>query len=97
MMKIKDFNSLEQFFRANKVFSRFGIERIGVFGSFVRGENYNDIDLLLDDRLKYNERMELKRFLEKKLGIPVDIVIKDFAEPIILHRALKEVKYATAA
>lgn len=31
------------------------------------------------------------------LQVPVDIVIKDFAEPIILHRALKEVKYATAA
>lgn len=94
-IKVYDFDSLQQFLRENHIFSRYGVERIGVFGSFVRGERYNDIDLLLEDYLDYNKKTALKKFLEKSLQIPVDIVFKEFSEPIILHRALKEIKYAT--
>ena len=95
-MQINDFNSLQRFLRDNDVFTRYGFKRVGVFGSFARGESFNDIDLLLEDPLDYESRMSLKRFLETKLQMPVDIIIKDFAEPIILHRALKDMKYATA-
>ena len=94
-MQINDFNSLQRFLRDNDVFTRYGFKRVGVFGSFARGESFNDIDLLLEDRLDYESRISLKRFLEANLRMPVDIVIKDFAEPIILHRALKDMKYAT--
>lgn len=81
----------------NDVFSKFGIARIGVFGSFARGKSHHDIDLLLDEHLKYPQRLALKSYLEKSLQIPIDIVIKDYAEPIILYRALKDVKYAVPA
>ncbi len=97
MQQVNDFNSLQQFLRDNQVFSIFGCKRLGIFGSFVRGEHFNDIDILLEERLDYDRRIELKGFLESRLRIPVDLVIKDFAEPIILHRALKEIKYATPA
>jgi predicted nucleotidyltransferase len=96
-MKVHDFYTLQSFLREKNVFLDYGIERIGVFGSFARGEKFNDLDLLLERRLDFNKRVELKRFLEKELNIPVDIIIKDFTEPIILHRALKEMIYATAA
>ncbi len=95
-MEVKDFNSFQQFLRANNVFSRFGLERVGVFGSFIRGGEYHDIDLLIDNYMNYKDRNELKDFLESNLKIPVDIVVKEWAEPIILYRALKEIKYATA-
>ena len=94
---VSDFNSFQQFLREQKVFARFGFDRIGVFGSFARGERFNDIDLLIESRLDYDSRMALKNFLEAQLNVPVDIVLKDFAEPIILFRALKDVKYATAS
>jgi len=94
---IQDFNSLQQFLREQKVFARFGFNRIGVFGSFARGERFNDIDLLIENKLDYDTRIALKNFLEAQLNVPVDIVLKDFAEPIILFRALKDVKYATAS
>ena len=94
---VSDFNSFQQFLREQKVFARFGFDRIGVFGSFARGERFNDIDLLIESRLDYDSRKALKNFLEAKLNVPVDIVLKDFAEPIILFRALKDVKYATAS
>jgi uncharacterized protein len=93
---VQDFNSLQQFLREQKVFARFGFNRIGVFGSFARGERFNDIDLLIENKLDYDTRIALKNFLEAQLNVPVDIVLKDFAEPIILFRALKDVKYATA-
>lgn len=92
-----DFHSFERFLRERGVFSRFGLERIGVFGSFARGESFNDIDLLLDTHIDLDHRIALREFLETELGVSIDIVVKDFAEPIILHRALKDVKYATAA
>lgn len=94
---IVDFNSFQNFLRKHKVFNRYGFSRIGVFGSFARGERYNDIDLLVDEKLDYNTRLELKKFLEDQLQVPVDIVVRDFAEPIILHRALKDIKYTTEA
>lgn len=94
---IQDFNSFQQFLREQNVFARFGLTQIGVFGSFARGERFNDIDLLIEERLDYDTRMAFKAFLEAKLSIPVDVVLKDFAEPIILFRALKDVKYATRA
>lgn len=96
-MKVTNFDSFQQFLRMNNVFELYGLKRIGVFGSFARGENYNDIDLILENDLTYNKRIALKEFLESSLQIPIDIMIKDFAEPIILHRALKDIKYATSA
>lgn len=96
-MVVNNFNTFQQFLRENDVFTRFGIKQVGVFGSFVRGEKFNDIDILIDHKLNYETRMALKQYLETQLNIPVDVVMKDYAEPIILHRALKEVKYATAA
>lgn len=94
-MKVSNFNSLQDFLRSNDVFSRFGIKRIGVFGSFVRNEKFNDIDLLIEDNLDFENRNALKAFLEKELEIKIDLVQKDLAEPIILHRAMKDIRYAT--
>jgi predicted nucleotidyltransferase len=94
---VQDFNSLQQFLREQNVFARFGFNRVGIFGSFARGERFNDIDLLIETKLDYDTRIALKNFLETQLNVPVDIVLKDFAEPIILFRALKDVKYATAS
>jgi uncharacterized protein len=94
-MVVNNFNSLQEFLRQNDVFNRFGLSRIGIFGSFVRGEKYNDIDLLLDENLEYDKREELKLLLEQLLQVKVDLVMKKYAEPIILRHALREIKYAT--
>lgn len=96
-MKVKDFNTFQEFLRDNDVFRRFGFKRMGVFGSFARGEHFHDIDILLEEKLDFETRLALKYFLETQLGVPVDIVMKEYAEPIILHRALKDIRYATTA
>ena len=84
---------LQQFFITYNVFKQLGIDRIGVFGSYARGENYKDIDLLLDKDPGYKKRELLKSLVEKNLHIPCDIVIKDKLEPIILHYVNKDLLY----
>lgn len=37
----------------NKLFEKFNLNRIGVFGSAARREQSNDIDLLIEDNVDY--------------------------------------------
>lgn len=94
-MAVHDFQSLQVYLREKQVFDRFGLNRIGVFGSFVRGEAYRDIDLLIDEEIPYKQLIALRELLQTDLKIPVDLMLKQYAEPIILHRALSDVQYAT--
>lgn len=78
---------------------RFGVKRIGFFGSFAHGEaqKKSDVDILVEFKqgLKtYNNYMELKFFLESLFHRKVDLVIKEAIKPRIRHRILKEVIYA---
>jgi predicted nucleotidyltransferase len=97
MEPVKNILELERLLRKEKIFERYGINRIGVFGSFARGEKFNDIDLLIEDSLSLESAFKLKSELEEKLQLKVDIVLKKFAEPIILYRAMKDIQYAAAA
>ena len=93
---MNDFKSFEEFLLREKVFQRYGISRMGVFGSLARGDkNIKDIDIWIEDEYPdYNKLIALKNYLETALGMKVDVVIKKFADPIILYRAMKEIKYA---
>lgn len=76
------------------ILRRFGLSRIGVFGSFARGEEFKDIDLFIEEDLDFRQLLLLKETLERETGLPVDIMQKKYAEPVILHRAQKDMKYA---
>ncbi len=92
---MNNIQTLQDFLRSQGVFERFGLSRIGVFGSYARGEKYNDIDLLIEEDIDYEKRVELKTLLEENLHAKIDLVIKKYAEPIILKRAMKDMQYAT--
>ena len=94
-MVVKDFNSLQSYFRSRHIFDDYGLERIGVFGSLARGEAFNDIDLMIDSEVSFSALLKLQAQMESDLNIHVDIVIKELAEPIILYRAMKDMQYAT--
>ena len=48
-MEPKNIKELELFLNENNLFEVLGVDSIGVFGSFARGENADDIDLLLEN------------------------------------------------
>ncbi|GAA4401947.1 hypothetical protein GCM10023187_16630 [Nibrella viscosa] len=95
MVKVHDFQTFQRYLREKQVFDQFGLNRVGVFGSFARGEVYQDIDLLIDEDVPYQQLIELREKLQRDLQVRIDIMLKPFAEPIILYRAMKDVKYAT--
>ena len=82
--------------RKNKsiVEKKYGVKNLEVFGSYIRGEQKkgSDLDILVEfhqtiDLFKY---IELENFLGKKLGVKVDLVMKDTLKPRIKDSILKE-------
>ena len=78
---------------------RFGVERIGVFGSFARGEEgaSSDVDVLVEFRpghKTFDNFMDLKFFLEDLFGRNVDLVTVQALKPRIKDEILREVVYA---
>jgi len=78
---------------------RFGVETIGIFGSFVRGEERpdSDVDVLVTFRKgeeTFNNYMGCKFYLEDLLGRKVDLVMKDAVKKRLKPYILGEVVYA---
>jgi len=78
---------------------RYGVKEIGVFGSYVRGEQKegSDIDVLIEfkpqARISLLEFVELENYLSDLLGTKVDLVEKSALKPRIGKHILKEVVY----
>lgn len=68
-----------------------------MFGSMARGEKFDDIDVIIEEDLDYKKLLDFKTQLKAQTSYKVDIVQKKYAEPIILHRALKKFRYAAAS
>lgn len=77
----------------------FDVQEIGLFGSYVRGEeNENsDLDILVSLNPEHNVGLikfnSLKEFLSDLLNIKVDLVIKDAIKPALRKYILNEVIY----
>jgi len=78
----------------------FHVREIGIFGSFVKGEektdNDSDIDILIAFNKGYKDffnYMRLKYYLEDILGREVDLVIKEAVKPRLKERIFREVEY----
>ena len=75
----------------------FKVKKIGIFGSYVRGDAKDDSDLdilvtvdLSTDLLAF---IRLEDYLTEKLGVKVDLVMKDSLKTHIGKEILKEVVY----
>lgn len=73
------------------------VKEIGIFGSHVRGEaeEDSDLDILVSVDLSIDllAFIGLENYLSEKLGIKVDLVMKDALKPYIGKQILKEVIY----
>ncbi|HAO19769.1 MAG: hypothetical protein BWK80_53235 [Desulfobacteraceae bacterium IS3] len=86
---VSDINELGKYLNQIHFFSELNTDKVGIFGSFARGENANDIDLLLEEPVDYEALIRIRLRMEKDLDKKADFVIRKFANPIILHRAEK--------
>ena len=95
-MTIECVNALEKVIKDEKILIKYNLDKIGVFGSFARGEKAMDIDFFIDsENYSIKNLIGLKKDLEKITQKEVDIMLKKYANPIILYRAQKDMKYVT--
>lgn len=77
--------------------SQYKVNEIGVFGSYVRGEQKkrSDVDILVEyaETPDMFEFLDLEEYLSNILGIKVDLVTKGALKPYIGKRILEEVVY----
>ncbi len=76
----------------------FGVKEIGIFGSYVRDEQteFSDVDILVDFEREIGwEIVDLKDYLERLLGVKVDLVSKRgiVRRPLLWDYVKKEVVY----
>jgi len=76
----------------------FHVREIGIFGSFIRGEETasSDIDVLVEFEKGHNDffnYMKLKYYLEELLERKVDLVIKNAVKSRLKERIFSEVEY----
>lgn len=76
---------------------KYSVKEIGVFGSYVRGEEKegSDVDILVDifDTISLFDFVELEDHLSDLLGVKVDLVMKSALKPRIGKNIKKEVVY----
>lgn len=76
---------------------RFRVKSIGIFGSYLKGEQKrkSDLDVLVEfsEAVGLFKFIQLEDFLSKELDVKVDLVMKDGLKPLIKEQVLKEVVY----
>ena len=77
---------------------KFGVTKIGLFGSYARGEetSTSDIDIAIEmqkDKKTLSTFFELKRELEKQFHKKVDLGIESTLKPIVQEYVKKEIIY----
>lgn len=78
----------------------FNIIRIGLFGSYSRGDQTinSDIDLVVEFEENtpelYEKKNSLKQYIKDKLGLNTDICREKYIKPQIKKSILRETQYA---
>lgn len=92
-------NEINEILKEHKeeLYRKYRVKEIGVFGSFIRGEQKkrSDLDILVEfeevpDLLKF---IELERYLSRLLKKKVDLVEKTALRPKLKELILNEVVY----
>ncbi|MCK4357383.1 MAG: nucleotidyltransferase family protein [Candidatus Cloacimonetes bacterium] len=89
------------FIKNNKKFlkEKYGVEKIGIFGSFVKNniKDESDIDIAIEMAKEYKNLhnfLELKRYLEKNLKREVDLGIESNLKQTVKKEIKSEIIYA---
>ncbi|MDD5400951.1 MAG: nucleotidyltransferase family protein [Sulfurimonas sp.] len=82
----------------DEFFQKYGVTKIGLFGSYVRDDfkEESDIDIaieMLREKKSLNAFFSLKRELEEAFNLKVDLGIESSLKPIAKEKILKEIVY----
>ncbi len=83
--------------RDREIKERFHVKRIGLFGSFARGDEKetSDVDIMVEfEKPTFNNFMNLAFFLEDLFGRRVELVTPDSLSPYIASYVAREVVWA---
>ncbi len=87
---------LEKLEKNKEVLKKYEVKRIGLFGSFVRGEQKknSDIDFLIEfENPNFDNFMDLVFYLEDLFGREVELITNGSISPYIQPYIEKEVKW----
>jgi len=89
---------LKLLLKNKKNLEKFGVNRFGLFGSFVRdcATKNSDVDILVEfypEQKTFNNFMDLAFFLEDLLGRKIDLITLESLSPHIGKKILQEVEY----
>lgn len=96
---MKTFEEIKETIKLHKEDLRkeYGVKEIGIFGSYVRGEQkaISDVDILieLERPIGFVKFLKLEKRISDLLGVNVDLVTKKALKPYIGQRILQEVQY----
>lgn len=77
-----------------------GVQKIGLFGSYARGDQSSDSDidlLLIMDNFTFANWMDVWNFLEDNFGCKVDLVPEKDLREELRSQVLSEVQYVEVA
>jgi predicted nucleotidyltransferase len=99
-MEISSIEEIVAYLKKNKRFfyDRFGVTRMGIFGSFVRGEQTrsSDIDMIVEiekGRKNIHSFLQLRRFLEKELAKKIDLGFEHSLKPTVRDKIKEQIIY----
>jgi len=99
-MEISSIEEMVAYLRNNKrlFYDRFGVTRMGIFGSFIRHEQTrsSDIDMVVEiekSRKNIHSFLQLKRFLEKELARKVDLGFEQSLKPRVREKIIGQIIY----
>lgn len=91
--QLHSFDELETLLNRHNLLRQFSIRRLGVFGSFARNETAHDIDLLIEDPISLETAAQFQIALQALVDNELDIMLERLANPIVLYRARKDLRY----
>jgi predicted nucleotidyltransferase len=97
---MKTIAEIKEILQAQKPYlaERYGVTEIGVFGSYVRGEQRpdSDLDILIEledpPRISLLGLVNLENYLSDLLGVKVQVAIKEDLKPRLNAYILEEVE-----
>lgn len=100
-MEISSIEEVVAYLRNNKSFlyEKFGVTRMGIFGSFTREEqtSSSDIDMIVEmegSRKNIHSFLQMKKFLEKELSRKIDMGFEHSLKPIVKEKIKGQTIYA---